>query len=350
MPKMFSGVYDFPTLAVSLCAAGSKSGSLTPQSDLLIGKKVSAAMKQTLTGGSQFQGFWQKNTVSGGKYIGFQDTASSAGSDRANEIPSSFYVSWCEREEPVAIDNEVLDSAVSPHKVLSATEVATRDAVSRQLNQFGSDFYSGAPSSYSTDKWDNYVGLNTWLQDGNNICGVDRSSAANAEFRAQYTTTSYALSLNFLDAVCLEGVTAAVGGTTDPLFNKGSNANLWLTSNANYNKLKQEATARQLGHVVSGDKLPEGGMVGYLREHINYGGKIVVPDPKIAAGDLYGLDADTITLQFKAGKNFRMSKFVDLRELQPGTGQSDITTGALTTKGRLIVHEPWKNFYGTNVS
>jgi hypothetical protein len=342
---MFSGQYDMPVLASALSLAGSRMGNLTPDSFMILGKKFGLAQQKNINGSSQFQGYWQKNTVGGGKYLAFQDTGSSAGNDRGNTLPSSFYVSWFEREDPIAVDNEVLDDNKGQDKALSLVETVTQDAVSRQLDAFGTDFYTGSPSDYTAEKWDAPVGLNAWITNDNNICGVDRSVTANANFRGQFEDGTLNLSLSLIDTICTEGTT-----DTTALMNKGSKADIVIVPNAGYNKLKQEAISRQLGRMVSADNLPKGGMVGYLNEYINYNGKMIFCDPKAAASSMYVLDSSTWTLQFQGGKNFKVSPWVNLRDLQPGTGQPDITTAAVCTKARLICHEPWKNWRGEAVS
>lgn len=345
VPRLFSQQYDMPVLATALSLRGASMGSFTPDAYKIIGKKFGVAQQANINGGSQYVGYWQKSTAANGKYLGFQDTGASAGNDRVNEMASSFYVSWFEREDAVAIDNEVIDDNKGQSKCLSVLEDATKEAVSAQLNQFGTDFYTGAPSSYSLDKWDAPVGVDAWITNDNNICGVDRSVSANANFRGQYEDGTLNLSLDLIDQICLEGTT-----DTTPLVNKGSKADLVIVPNAGYRKLKAEAISRQLGRMVSSDQLPKGGLVGYLNEYIDYNGKCIVMDPKAAASSMYVLDSSTWTLQFQAGKNFKMSKFVNLRELQPGTGQPDITTASLVTKARLICHEPGKNWRGDAVS
>jgi len=317
---------------------------------MIIGKKLGIAEQQKISGGSQFVGFWQKNRESAGKWLSFQDTGASAGNNRANNIPSSFYVSWAEREEAIAIDNEIIKSAKSPHDVLPVVETAVKNAVSAQLDVFGTAVYTGTPSSYSTDKWDIIVGLDEWIHNSNNLCGVDRSSAANANFRAQYSTGALSLSLDLIDQIVVEGVAQAGGGTTTPLINYGSKGDIVILPNAGYRKLKAEAIARQAGRVVTSDQLPKGGMVGYLNEYIDYNGRMIVPDPKAAASSMYILDSDTWTLQFRGGDNFRVTPFVDLREQRPGTGQPDTTNAAVCTVIRQICHEPSKNWRGTDVS
>jgi hypothetical protein len=334
-----------PVLATALSLKGANMGSFTPDSFAILGRKFGVAKQADINGGAQFQGFWQKTTAASGKYMSFQDTGASAGNDRVNEMASSFYVSWFQRQEAVAIDNEVIDSGKGQKKTLSALEDAVREAVSAQLNQFGTDFYTGAPSSYTADRADAPIGLNAWIHNDNNICGVDRNSSANANFRGQYEDGTYNLSLNLIDKICLEGTT-----DTTALVNKGSRADVVLLPNAGYNKLKQEAISRNLGRVVSGNELTKGGMVGFLDEFINYNGKYIFLDPKAAASSMYVLDSSTWTLQFQSGKNFKLSKFVNLPDLQPGTGQPDVTTASLTTKARLICHEPWKNWRGDAVS
>lgn len=349
LPEMLSGVYTFPTLATALSIKGATVGKLTPKSSLVLGRKVTAAKAKDMAGSTQLQGFFQTGDISSGKVIGVDDTGASAGNERVSTKKRSWYTSWAEYEEAVALENEKLDAAKGKYAVGSLIEDATQIALSSQLDRIATDLYTGAPSDYTADVYDTAIpGLNVWLNNNNNVFGVDRSSVDG--FSAQYSTTAYKYTLSTIEDICSIGLTQANGKSKWSLNSKGSRADVIIVPEAGYNKLKKEAISKQLGRAVSGDSLPKGGMVGYVSEYVDYSGKLIFPDPKAAAGSIYVLDSNAISMEFFAGKNFTVSPFVDLRKLQPGTGQPNTTNAALCTKLRMAVHEPWKCFYGTNFS
>lgn len=351
VPNLFSGVFKFPTLLSVLSMKGSTEGKLgRPGSSVMLGKRLSPAKREEMRGSTQYVGFFHSGTVGGGKWIGEDDTAASAGAGRQNKQKKSFYVSWAEHEQPIAIQNTVLDANQGKAKIGSVLEDAVSMAVEEQIETFATSVYTGAPSDQTAEVVDNLIGLDTWIHDSNTLGGVDRSLAANANFRGRRSTATLALSLKLIDDICIKGVDDGASGTTTPLLRHGSKADIILTDEINYNTLKQEAISRQLGRAVSGSSQPSGGQVGFVGEYIDYNGKCIAPDPYAAANSLYILDSSSWLMQFFGGKNFSTQKFVNLRENQPGTGQPDLTTSAVVTKGRLICPEPWKNFHGTAVS
>lgn len=350
--ELHSGIYNFPTLATALSLQGAVNGKLTPDSRLVIGKSFSAARAKTMAGSTQLNGFFQTGDISGTKVIGTDDTGSSAGAERVSAKKKGWQTSWTEYETPVAIDNQLIDAAKGGHAVGSLIEDATQIATASQLAVLAQDLYTGAPTSYTDDVYSGATpGLDEWLGKANNVFGIDRSLAANAGFRAQHSTATLALSFSTLEDIIGVGVNDGSAGTTASLNSKGSKGDIILVPEAGYNKLKKEALALHLiQHTSNGKDLPNSGMVGYLNEYINWNGRMICPDPYAAASSLYILDSNAISIEFFAGKNFTTSKFVNLRDLQPGTGQNNLTTAALCTKLRMMVWEPWKCFKGTAIS
>lgn len=350
VPRMFSGVFKVTTLLPALAQLGSVDGNLGRKtSGAMIGKSLPPGKKATLRGSTQAQIFYQLAKVGGGKYIGVDDTASSAGSSRSSRQKSSAYVSWFEHEQPIAVENQQLDAAGGGFAVGSIVDDSTQMALEEQIEQISTDIYTGDPTE-SAEIWDAPLGLQQWIHGANTAAGVDRTASANQYFRGERSTGAHTLSLSFIDAVCLEGVSGADdSGTTTPLFNNSSLANLIVVPNAGYNKLKQEALSRNVGTRQT-TSMPSGGSVGYLGEWIDYNGKMIVPDPYCPASSIFILDSSTWLFQTFSGKNFTVQKFQNLRELQPGTGQPDLTTSASVVKARLLCFEPWKNFQGTNVT
>ena len=349
VPSLFSGIYQFPTLATALSLKGSTVGKLTPKSELVLGRKVTAAKAKDMAGSTQLHGFFQTGDINATKVVGTDDTGASAGSERVSTKKRSWYTSFAEYETAVAIENEKLDAAKGKYAVGSLIEDATQIAMASQLATLATDLYTGAPSDYTADVYDTAVaGLDAWLHNSNNAFGVDRSSVTG--FNAQYATAAMKYTLSTIEDICSKGVAKAGGGTTDSLNSHGSRADVIIVPEDGYNKLKKEAISKQLGRAVSGDSLPKGGMVGYVSEYVDYCGKFIFPDPKAASGSMYILDSNAISIEFFAGKNFTVSPFVDLRKLQPGTGQPNTTNAALCTKIRTAVWEPWKCFRGTNFS
>lgn len=349
VPDLMTGIYSFPTLATALSVKGATTGKLTPKSSLVIGRKMSAAKARSLAGSTQLHGMFQTGDINSTKVIGTDDTGASAGAERVSTKKRSWYTSWAEYETAVAIENEKLDAAKDKYAIGSLIEDATQIAIASQLSVLATDLYTGAPPDYTADVYDTAVaGLDAWLHNSNNVFGVDRSSVTG--FNAQYATAAMKYSLATIEDICSKGVAKDGGGTTDSLNSRGSQANIIIVPEAGYNKLKKEAIGKQLGRVVSSDSLPTGGMVGFMAEYVDYCGKMIVPDTKAASGSMYILDSNAISIEFFAGKNFAVSPFVNLRELQPGTGQANTTNGALCTKVRMAVWEPYKCFRGTNFS
>lgn len=352
IPNKLSGVFKFSTLLPVLSMKGAVEGAWgRPGSSVMIGRKLSSAKSKTLRGSTQAQIQFPLGKVGGGKYIGVDDTASSAGTARSNRKKKTAYISWFEHEQPIALENQIIDAAGGQFSILgSQIEDATGLALEEQLEQLATDMYTGNPSDQTAEIWNAPVGLDQWIHKSNTLGGIDRSDATHQYFRGQHSTASLTLSLSLIDTICLEGVDDGSSGTTTPLANIGSMADVVILPNAGYNKIKQEALSRNLGQRVTGDSLPKGGLVGYLDEFVNYNGKIIVMDPYAAASSMYILDSQTWMMELFAGKNFAVQKFQNLRELQPGTGQPDLTTSAVVTKGRVLCFEPVKNFRGTAVS
>ena len=348
VPRMFSALFKVTTLLPALAQLGGASGRLgRKDSGVMIGKQLPPGKKAVLRGSTQAQIFYLDAMTGGVKYIGADDTGSSTGSGRQNTQKKSAYFSWFEHEQPISLSNQVLDANGGGFAVGSAIDDATAMALEEQLETLSTDIYTGNPTSQTAEVWDKPLGMQQWLQKANTIGGVARAAAGG--FSAQHSTATLTLSLSLIDAVVLEGVNDGSGSTTAPLFNKSSLHNLVIVPNAGYNKLKQEAISRGVGTRVNGD-MPKGGSVGYVGEWIDYNGIMIAPDPYAPASSLWVLDSSTWLFQTYAGKNFTTQKFVNLRELQPGSGQPDLTTSASVVKGRLLCFEPAKNFQGTAIT
>lgn len=350
VPDMFSGVFKFTSLAPILGLRGATDGKLgRPGSRLFVGRKLSPAKKSVYEGSTQAHFFFNTGKVGGGKWIGEDDTGSTAGAERSNKKKKSVYVSWSEHSQPIAIQNQVIDANQGGEAIGNVLEDAVALAVEEQLEELATKIYTGNPSNQSTDEiWSEPIGLQQWIHDSNNVGGIDRSSAANAEFRGRRSTASLKASLSLIDEIMLEGVDDGDSGTTIPLQERGSRGDVILTTNKIYNTLKQEALSRNVGNRVT-NAMPEGGQVGFLQEYIDYNGRIISYDPYCPANHLFVLDSNSILMQVFSGKNFSVLPFVDLRRSRPGSGQPDLTTSEVCTKMRLMVHEPWKNFQGTSV-
>lgn len=353
LPDTFSGVFNFPTLASGLALQGMSRGSFGVKDDsVMIGRKLTPAQLSTMAGSTQLHSKFNTGKMNATKYVGADDTGASAGSSRSTDKFKTVYSSWCEVATATAVPNQIIDANQGPEAIASAIDDAVALAVNEQLEQIATDFYTGAPTSQTADIWDKPIGLTNWIYDGRagkTIGGLDVNLAANAQFRGAYSTATFVASLQLIDDICLAGVDDGNSGTTTPLFQKHSKADLVVTDLANYNTLKAEAITRGSRAFYSGD-IPDASKVGQLNEYVLYNNKIIVGDSYCPANALFVLDSNSWLFQTFKGKNMTMSEFVDNRKVLPGTGQNDITTAELMTKYRIHGFEPWKNAYLTTVN
>lgn len=356
--KLYSNHYQLPTL---IRALGMKGGhdELLPDELVVVGRKLDVGEREKYSSGTQIIWRWQQKDTDDSKVIGYNTTASTA-TDFSHENIKSAQVSWFELETPVRIENHVLEAAgnqAMPHAAAgdkkkagaiigSVIGDATAMKTATHLTNMNGRVYTGAPTTGTADIYDNLVGVDTWLDDANTVATVDRSVAANANFRAQKTTTAQNVTLAWLDKVVQTGVTNTAG-TTEPLSKWGSKADLCVTGAALYNKLYQEFVSRHLYN--AGPELKQGkSWLGTVGNCFQYGDMTIVLDQNAPANSLRILDSSTWMFAFM--RMMDMVPFVNLRALRPGSGEPNVTTSAISTKAQLICFEPKKNFLATNCS
>lgn len=345
-----SSNYSLGTLAAFL---GVKQGvTYFPGSNvpMTIGKQLSAGKMQEIQGGTQYLWPVEMTAYSASAWSTYAGTASAQPGTYANQGIKMPAFSWSQVRTGISLPNDDIDAHDGTYKLGNMLDDALHRAINDQTNSIAGKLYTGSPADQTADLWSDLLGLDAQLQSGNTIGGIDRSLAANAGYRGQYSTASLTASLKLLDDINLTGVDDGAAGTTTGLKTINSQADLVITTPTIYNKLKQEAVARSLTQVQPSSKLPEMGLVGFKNECFEYNGMTVTYDPKATATNLYVLDSSVIHLHFKSGKNFAASPFVDLTAVLPSTGQNDNTNSELVSKLRLVVEEPAKCFLGTNVA
>jgi len=356
--KMVSSVYRLPVLIRALAGING-ADELMPDDLTVVGKKLSFG-ERTKHRGTQYVWKWQATDTDDSAVVGYKGTGATA-TDYTHENIKSAQISMFELETPIRVDNDVLEAAeekamnfATGGKVKAAGGVigsVISDAhamkMSTHLLNLAGRIYTGAPASYTTAKASNLIGMNAWLSDANDIATVDRSQAANAKFRAQYTSTAQQVSLSWVDAIKSRGVTKTVG-TTEPLRKWGSKADLALMDKDIYEKLHAEYVAR-FAHNTNGKfDQHQDTWLGKLDNYFVYDGTTFVLDYGCAANAFYMLD--TSTWMFKSMKLMSVAPFVSPRDLLPGTGQNNSTNSAIVTKCQLLCENPYLNFRASNCS
>jgi len=347
----FSQIYDIPVLAAAFGLANKASPMFGGDVNVALGRKLSGPQMETIDGGTLLHSKFhlqQGSTDAKVAYNGAGVDVSGGNGWIVDGGSKTFSTAWVEYESGVKIGNDDLDANRGKYALGSLVQDALQDTIGGQLSDIGTDLYTGLPSDFTLEKYDDIIGLQAWIHDGNNICGVDRSVGANAGFRGVRSTATLTLSLDLIDAFMMKGVEDGAAGTTTPLYDKNAKLDLIVTSGANYYTLKQEALNR--GGILMHNKMPDASQVGQLKEWIEYNGIIIVADPKCPADHLFGLDMSTWTLQFLRDKNFKMGQFVNPKEVLPASGQDNFSYAALQTQTRLHCYAPWKNIQLTDVS
>lgn len=335
-----SGIFDMPVLLAAFSrngtAAGGFGGSDQSVAAVIGGPKAISDNQLASTDGStQRQIIFNTGEVGGGKYLATDGTTSSTGADRSDEQWASAYISWCLYEQPISVKNSVLRKARGGFKMTASVFEKVIQQAQREANkQIATDLYTGNPSSQTAEDWDAPLGLQQWIRDTGVIGGFDRTN--DGLDAALYNTSATNVNLKLLDDTNLEGPAQ-----------KGGNIDLWITTTSIYQKLKTEFQAS--GQTIVVNSIPEEGQVGFIKEFFNYNGMMVTFDPFCPASHLFGLTTSSWLFETAPFENWRVHKFLDLREDGP-PGSQDLTTSKVGIQYRLTCEEPWLNVQFTNVS
>jgi hypothetical protein len=336
-----SNILSIPVLIAVMSRKGQANGELgRPGAAAMIGNSFNIGEVKTIDGSDARHIRFQTGTVGGGKYLSEDGTTASTGTERADKKVRTAHVQWAFWDQPITIRNMTLRKAGSNRfKIADAIQEATGMAMQEAMDTLGTDIWSGSPSDYDADVYDTIAGMADWLDDDNNAFGVNRSSVSG--FSAIRDDTSTAAALKLIDDIKV--------GNASNLADFGGKGDVVITTNAVYNKLKQEAINRNQIAGLTANAMPEAGQIGFLSEYFMYNGTMVTFDPKAPSGYLAVLDSTTWSVEVHPDENFSVKEFTDL-SVGHGQGKSDTTQSSLRIGMRTVCEAPRRNALYTSVS
>lgn len=348
---------DIPVFLAALSRRGRVSGTFGKlDSRASVGRPLPNIANISQRGSTLRHIPFRKNQSGAGKVLDADGTDVSVGTDRSDTDYSTVPIHWAHLRYGIAIRNEQLRQAAGSgkRKEDSARDVfnVINQVTSGAMNDFiagttgwtgiADRIYTGNPGSQSTDEpWDNLLGLQEWIHDSNTIATHNRSNVDG--FSGVRLTGSKQFSLDLIDEATIDYDGAGTG-----LKDKGARLDLWIVPNHLYRKVVQEAMATH--GVIQHDDMPGDGKIGFIHEHVNYRGKLIVADPYCPDNHMFGIDSRTWEFEVDPDFNFRVGEFKDLTETLPASGQSDTTRARLDLRARLMCFDPGKNIQYTNVS
>lgn len=332
--KISSAQYKRRPLAAMIMARGQSESSLGRPGayDILGGKPQKRKAMRTNYGGDGVKFGIHSDTSDGGDTIGARGTTNRVDHSQ-DQNHTSAHFRHVLYHQPIMVWNNTLRKARGAKDVKSFVKNALNDAVDQAMEKATDNInillYLGSPTSQTADVWDMPLGLTELCQESNTYGNVDRST--HTSFASNVVSTAKTPALDLVDDANI----------TQGLVNNGPGIDCFLMSNANYLKVKHEALARQCVIIQGGTK--EAAEIGITKEAVSYQGVWFICDPTLDEANtnsyavkkninadlsnyVFGLSLEDLYLDFIPGENWRVSKFVDQGEQNPG-GDDAVTAG-----------------------
>lgn len=225
------------------------------------------------------------------------------------------------------------------------------------LEKVNSDAWTGTLTSAKQDDriWDNLIGLQHAVSDGSTDSSsfatygrVDRT--VETELQAIVKNAETEASNGNIDStsVALELIRKAK--FTYDLTKKYAGAGTFaVTTPTLFDKLMDEAEARNLRTVSSGSEIPEVGMEGFKLPLIHYQGTWVTYDPSCPSGEMYILTPRSWILEVKRNGNLRLEGGIHEKWKEEEDGEY-YHWGKFHFQPRLICREPHLQFKYINLT
>lgn len=356
--RLHTGAFNISPFLGALALKTGSDGKLRKDAATVIGKQMSVPERKKLAADPTYLIRWYEGKVGGGKWVGYDDTGAAAAAGKQVDKMRTAGVAWSERADPFEIRNKDIlftDKSDKAIRVASATTESIDLTMEEHCDELSKSIYSGTPSDYDAEWYDNLVGLLEWVDDANNICGIDRALPQNAEFKAQKSVANLTFSYDLIDDIMLTGVDDGAAGTTKPLADIGASGGLIILTNKLYRKAKSEGLTRGAVTLKHGDGLQNGSIVGFKGEYLQYNDHMIYYDPFLTQEKtgveetMLVLSPEDWSIHLHNTDVMKVNGPTNLRTLTPGQGQRDVHSGEICTTIRQVCHKPKAQFKATEV-
>lgn len=306
---------------------------------MLGGKKLTKAQKKETRGSIYARCFFLTGTVGGGRWKADRDTSTSTGQDSQDQKRKGASFAWAEREDPIKVwkDTKMM-SASNKYQIAAPVDDAVNQAKETHMAAINTKLYTGNPTTQSDDKWDEPIGLQQMCHTTNTYGNVSRSTYT--AWAGKRNTTAQTASLDIVEQAATNHDGAGTG-----MHDNGPGANLWVTTNLIFSKLRRQAKAE--GVQIVRPEIPTHGTLGFMEEYIQDGKNIIVPDPSCPANHMFGLCTDSLVFECHPGANFKVADFFDQSKIPGG---DDAFTSNIKTWMRFWTAAPHHHIVYTAVS
>lgn len=215
---------------------------------------------------------------------------------------------------------------------------STQSAFQDHVKKLNTGIWSGSPTDQTEDPWDQPAGISEALDTTNTYGNVDRSSSANAAWRAQKDTTwtsedIYALLDN--------------ANITKGLRTYGQGVDVIVCDQTRFLKFKRQIQSQSGPMAILKDGLPEFAKMGVKNEVLQVDNAYVIYDPTCPTNTVLALSMGTWKMMIAPGKNCNVSKFTDLSDKTEGASEAD--QAFIETEFIFSCDNPWLNVRYTAV-
>lgn len=315
-------------LAALSIARGNKTDPLEigrPEGKIYAGRLLSEGDVQNLQNFNAYQPRIQQFETSNSKWMGKYDTTPLTASQQTNahsqagQATALFYRSrlktpiWVwhtDKDRCLTRETKMGQGLALSQCIDEATEVGFQDHV-KALN---TGIWSGSPTDQTDDPWDAPLGIAEALDTTNTYGNVNRSTTANAAWRAQKDTTWTS-----------EDIYAILDNAniTKGLRTYGQGVDVIVCDQTRYLKFKRQILAQSGNAACMKEGLPEFAKMGVKQEVLQVDNAYVIYDPTCPTNTVLALSMGTWKMMIAPGKNLNVSKFTDLSDKTEGAKEAD---------------------------
>ena len=265
------------------------------------------------------------------------------------DIVSSLKFAWTLGDQPAKVMMDDIDAAEGDFRIINLFETSTRNAMGGVQELVQNSLWTGYPTDQTANTWDSYLGIVAALDDGNTypIFGGANKTVQTELKPAYFSSTATSFTWGLIDNVNKGGTNPLGGAAT-----LGPGVDLVLANASLYYDTIRPMAISDGKDIITGNDIPQNGMVGYIKEAVRYGQTLITFDPYCPAGTSsaksYLACLTTSSWFFENHPDYDW-KFLDWQNQEQITNERAFTSQA-QVKGRWICVQPWLNGLYTAVN
>jgi hypothetical protein len=244
---------------------------------------------------------------------------------------------WIKRSTPGAIPAAAVDINRGEAKIFDSLQAEVDIAMQRHISRIGAEMITGVQTWSGTALLqDDLSGLAGTIADSDTLYGLDRATYTGWQSKVVSNYQTIDLDIGD-DANLIQGIA-----------DTGNGVDVFITTNALYNKLKKQAAAEAI-NVQTLTDAPLHQKLGQLKDGFYHNGVLYLYDPAVPSGTAFGLTLEDWEYYVHPSHNYTLSNFKN--PLPDGEqGVPDRITFNITTQHMLCCKKPWNQIKYTDLT